>query len=571
MLGATVLMVLAAAGTASAGEPVRRALVVAYNGSENPQRPPLRYADDDGLLWAEALSRLGFETRLLTLPDADTARRRSPFLGRAQPPTSAALSAAVSLIAKANRADRAAGRSTDVMVVYVGHGDVGEDGRAYLTLLDRELDQTALYAEVIDSLEADFIHLLVDACHASGVVGSRGDEDPKVLRQLQGLLDREQFARRPNVGVAFAESDTGQTHEWSQWRAGVFSHLVRSALLGGADINGDGQIEYSELQAFVAAAMAGLENLPSKLSVHTLPPAQDPRRPLTSQTRSGPVLELPPTHPALRLSIEDEVGTRMLDVHRAAGEHLRLALPPRESYWIRTPDGEAHITQEALERGLPALKPLELSVRGPVAENYRHGLFRVPFGRAFYEGFATSSGIVPVEFPSPAAEAPLVPVQASREVAPREAHRWELGTTVSRPSLGANGLAVGVTGAWRSSSFPWRYGAQVSYGVAPGVWLNGGTLHRVSVLATVGLESAESVSATAEVGAGWAMLGITAPWGDQADLAVLAGRAAAGIRFDFQGITWRAQAHVLADWARRDGVRHWNLAPGVTLAVAVGK
>ncbi|QSQ12090.1 hypothetical protein [Myxococcus landrumensis] len=63
---------------------------------------------------------------------------------------------------------------------------------------------------------------------------------------------------RPHVGVAFAESDTGRTHESSRWRAGVFSHLVRSALLGGADLNGDERIAYNnEIQAFVSAALAG--------------------------------------------------------------------------------------------------------------------------------------------------------------------------------------------------------------------------------------------------------------------------------------------------------------------------
>ncbi|WXH29776.1 hypothetical protein WA016_03740 [Myxococcus stipitatus] len=121
--------------------------------------------------------------------------------------------------------------------MYVGHGDITEDGHAFLTLLDRDLDQAALYSTVIDALDADFIHLLIDACHASGVIGSRGEMAPKVLRRLQGMIERKELDHRPRVGAAFAESDTSQTHEWSRWNAGVFSHLARSALLGGADIN----------------------------------------------------------------------------------------------------------------------------------------------------------------------------------------------------------------------------------------------------------------------------------------------------------------------------------------------
>ncbi|MCE9674113.1 hypothetical protein LY474_40620 [Myxococcus stipitatus] len=239
------------------------------------------------------------------------------MLERARPPTSAALRSAVERISHANREDRDAGRASEVLVVYVGHGDIGDDGCAFLPLVDGELDQAALYSEVIDALDADFIHLLVDPCHASGVVGSRGEADAKALRRLQGLLEKKELQRRPHVGVAFAESDTGQTHEWSRWRAGVFSHLARSALLGGADINGDERVEYSELQSFVAAAMAGLENAPSRLRLHTLSPRAGPQAPLactaTVGARAGP-----PSRPA-----------RAAPVHRGRRGDTARRRPPR--------------------------------------------------------------------------------------------------------------------------------------------------------------------------------------------------------------------------------------------------
>src|SRR5262245_14114643 len=109
----------------------RRALVVAFNEPDTPSLEPLQYADDDGLLWTEALERLGYRAWLLTVPDLDTARRGSPALARASPPTQEALRAAVEEIRRANAADRAAGRPTDSLVIYVGHGDVDAAGRAY--------------------------------------------------------------------------------------------------------------------------------------------------------------------------------------------------------------------------------------------------------------------------------------------------------------------------------------------------------------------------------------------------------------------------------------------------------
>ena len=45
-----------------------------------------------------------------------------------------------------------------------------------------------------------------------------------------------------------------QAHEWSAIESGVFTHELLSGLLGAADVNADQRIEYTELQAFIAAA-----------------------------------------------------------------------------------------------------------------------------------------------------------------------------------------------------------------------------------------------------------------------------------------------------------------------------
>ncbi|WP_141332985.1 caspase family protein, partial [Myxococcus sp. AB025B] len=251
---------------------MRRALVVAYNGSDTPGMPPLRYADDDGVRWAETLRRLGVDVVLLTVPDAETAQAERERLADARLPTLTVLDETVDQLARRNAEDRAAGRTVDFLFIYVGHGRTGESGRAYLTLADGQLDQEGLYSRVVEKLDADYVHLLVDACHAAGVVGSRGG-DPLVLRRLRRALEQEQLAGHPRVGAIFAESTEGETHEWSRIRAGVFSHAARSALLGGADVNGDGRVEYSELDAFVAAAIRGVKSPQARLAVRTFPPA----------------------------------------------------------------------------------------------------------------------------------------------------------------------------------------------------------------------------------------------------------------------------------------------------------
>jgi len=167
----------------ASAEPVRRALVVAFNGSDRPDTPPLRYADDDGFRWRETFARLGIETTLLTVADADTALLEGERSAGLRPPSVKNLELAVAAMAERTRLDRAAGREVDVLFVYVGHGQTDAEGRAYLTLLDGRLDQRRLYDQVVDQFGADFVHLIIDACHAGGVVGSRG-ADAQLLEEL---------------------------------------------------------------------------------------------------------------------------------------------------------------------------------------------------------------------------------------------------------------------------------------------------------------------------------------------------------------------------------------------------
>jgi hypothetical protein len=540
---------------------VRRALVVAYNGSDAPGMPPLRYADDDGVRWAEALRRLGVEVVLLTVPDADTAQAERERLTGVRAPTVAALDEAVSTLSRRNAEDRALGRTVDFLFVYVGHGRTGESGRAYLTLADGQLDQDRLYGGVVERLEADYVHLLVDACHAAGVVGSRGG-DPRVLRRLRRALEQERLAGHPRVGAVFAESDEGETHEWSRLRAGVFSHAARSALLGGADVNGDGRVEYSELDAFVASAIRGVKSPRARLAVRTFPPALNPTRALAGPAPEGPRLKLPASPGGARISVEDTLGVRLADAHRTAGEALVLALPERDAYWLRQPNGEARVRRTELEAPrLPEPGPPEVAWRGAAEESLLQGLFALPFGRDFYEGYVTSAGVPAVDFSAPASP-PEPP-------APSRALGLDVGLTVGRAPLDGRGLARGLALSWRTRG-PGdllRWGVRGSYALAPDAWVDSATLQRLSLLALGGLGGRGALAPFVEVGAGWLMLVVDRPGRREGDAAALTVRAATGLRWKTGDFALRGTVGVDLDGVRVDGGRQWTWAPGFELGL----
>ncbi|MFY2563549.1 caspase family protein [Corallococcus terminator] len=568
LLGVAALF---AARDASAEALVRRALVIAHNGSDDPSLPALRFADDDGVLWAETLQRLGVETTLLVDPDASTLAGGRPVLAGARPPTPEEVKREVARLRAASLADDELGRETDVLVVYVGHGNTDEAGRAYFTLAGGRLDKASLYADVVDPLGADYVHLIVDACRASGVVGSRGGQtDSAVLAELRGMLAREQLATRPSVGAVFAESDDGETHEWSRIRAGVFSHVARSGLLGAADINGDGQVEYSELGAFVSASLQGVKGLPARLSIHAFAPTGSPRRPLVGGAPSGPSITLSTGFGHSRISVEDADGRRLADVRRSEDQYVMLRLPERDVYWLRTPTSEARVTLAELSQDLvPDLKPRELQERGPAEEALRRGLFAVPLDKDFYDQYVAASGLVPVDFSRafpPAAGGDFV----SRRFAmssPSALSSWEVGLMGHQAPLGLSAFSTGPSLSWRSDTRPHLYyGARASYSLMP-VAFEGIRTHRTTVQGLLGLRDGVRTPLFLEAGLGWGVLGVSSPTKRMWDPTLLTTHVAAGVAGRLLGLKLRLAATVAADRVTLDGDDKWDRMLGLELAL----
>ncbi|RKH05635.1 caspase family protein [Corallococcus sp. CA053C] len=553
LLGAALLL----AAPEALADTVRRALVIAHNGSDDPALAPLRYADDDGVLWAETLKRLGVDTTLLVDPDEPTRDAGSLVLKGAHAPTREAVAQAVKRLQAASLADHAAGRQVDVLIIYVGHGNTDDAGRAYFTLADARLDRTSLYSEVVDPLGADYVHVIADACRASGVVGRRGGTpDAALLAELRGVLAREQLASRPNVGALFAESDDGETHEWSRIRAGVFSHVARSGLLGGADINGDGQVEYSELAAFVAASLHGVKGMPARLSVNAFAPTAAPRRPLVGPAPEGPSVTFPAGFEYARLSVEDADGQRLVDVRRSLQQWTQILLPPRDVYWVRAPDAEARVTLAQLSSGPPEFHPRELQERGPAEEALRQGLFAVPLDRSFYDEYVVAAGLVPVDFTvfQPSAIGGLMPRLSAPPSATGSA--WELGLGAGRSPLGLASFATGPSLSWRTPSASVHllyYGARGAYGVTPLASRDGIRLHRFTLEGLVGLQNPARTPLFAEVGVGWGVLGLTAPGVRQADPLLLTSHVAAGVTGRLAGMKLRLSAQVGLDRVTANG------------------
>ncbi|MDC0710131.1 caspase family protein [Stigmatella sp. ncwal1] len=402
---------LALPGAAWAASPGKTtyALIVANNASLDPKQAALRYADDDGARYYEFFAPQAQETVLLSVLDEETQGRHPGVASRARPPTRSALLEALRQLNTRMAADKAAGLTPVLYFIFTGHGQRGAAGEGSVNLLDGPFSRTDLYKHVIAPSTAGFLHLIVDACDSYFFVNSRGTlpVGPALGATVTQHLASRELERYPHVGVVLSTSKAQESHEWSAISSGVFSHQVRSALAGAADVNADGRVEYSELMAFIASASQGVEDVRGRLDIFARPPLLDRSAPLSDLAqKSGLGYLLIPEGVGGRMWVEDTRGVRLAEFHKERERALVLGLPVGRGYYLRIPGQEARFTlqrgREVVDAGALTWTALSVASRGALEDAFRDHLFGVAFGPRFYSGYVASAGMAPVPlYPGP--------------------------------------------------------------------------------------------------------------------------------------------------------------------------
>jgi hypothetical protein len=305
-------------------EPAELVLIVASNRGARAGRAPLQYADDDGAKYHEVFATIAGEanTILLTDFDRDTARLFPALLDKVRSPTRAQLDLAADKLARRSAELRRAGRAVRFHFVFAGHGDV-DGGRGFLELADGAFTADDLL-QLLRTVDATESHVILDSCNSFFVVNPR---KPGGARFPTPRDAAEALARRlPNVGVFLSTSAQAEVYEWSELQSGVFSHAVRSGLLGAADANRDGRVTYEELAAFVETAVAAIKNPNFRPKVFARGPNGEDERAILDLPLARTALVVDEPGP-VRLAVRDVEGLRWLDAHAEAGSVLRLWFP----------------------------------------------------------------------------------------------------------------------------------------------------------------------------------------------------------------------------------------------------
>lgn len=407
-----------AVALADTAAPDRFVLVVGFNGSDVEGVDDLQYADDDAARFFELLAPGATQAHLLTTFDDDSAALYPHLFGRTESPTRAHVLEALEAIQTGIDASSAAGRETVLHVVFSGHGsldDTGDRPSAYLNLAAGRWSRDDMVAHVIEPERADYTHLVIDACNAFFLVQGRGwqsdaitdDDLDRAIDDYVGFGDV--LARHPRVGVLLSTVGAQEVFEWGRYRSGVFSHQLRSGLVGAADVDADGRITYDEIVAWIAAANIAVRNPDARITATGAAPAAHPDVPLLTldQLGAGAVLELPAGDPGHYI-FEDERGLRYADVTTAGDRRLQIVLTAGlrddAAYYVEHGDDEARIEVGALPPRRTAdgrdiatgvswaaltFGPVLTASRSAVSDEFRMNLFAVPFSEAFYYGYTS--------------------------------------------------------------------------------------------------------------------------------------------------------------------------------------
>jgi hypothetical protein len=421
---------------------------------------PLRYADDDAARVYRLLKGVSQRAYLLAVLDADTQRRFPDLVRASLAPRTSEIERAVDSVREAVERDVQAGKEPSVTFFFSGHGfNDGTDGAA-LSILDGSLTRRWLYEKLLARIPARFIHLIVDACHAEAVVRPRDVDaklEPLSSTERERYVEEATLAQFPNVGVVLAASASARSFEWDGYQGGVFVHELLSGLYGGADVNGDESVEYSEIAAFLTAANLRVADPRARLSIVVEPPRSDRRAPLLHQGalpghfrlvgRAEGVWSQP-------FFIETETGQRLLDVYAERGATIALRLPARERLFVVRRDAEARlsasegelVTLASLRGVAPRTRP-----RGSLAMSMERGLFGTRFGPAFYHGYVSErESLVAVPFSPEVDESPPTPPPSTEPAVP--AARRTIGMLL----LGAAGAATITAGIFTAMTLDAR-------------------------------------------------------------------------------------------------------------------
>src|SRR2546423_1218458 len=136
------LALLALASLDPSSAPARYVVIVGYNGGAPDPHPALRYGDDDAARLFMMLAPSSERAFLLATFDPESAKLYPELTSVAREPTREQLAQVMGEVSWLERAQKKAGRATELVFAFAGHGDVNDAGEGFIVMADGPFTRT---------------------------------------------------------------------------------------------------------------------------------------------------------------------------------------------------------------------------------------------------------------------------------------------------------------------------------------------------------------------------------------------------------------------------------------------
>ena len=300
--------------------PVRLVLSVG-NDLGGREDVPLRYAEDDARRVRDVFTEIG------SVKDDDA----EVLVGQSAVEVQAALARLTARVEALNAQRREA-----FVVVYVSSHAV----EGVLHLGDSELSLRSL-REAVSRIPASFRLLVVDACTSGAVVRQKGG-----VRTRPTVSLGESTARGTVVISSSGPAEAAQ--EWDSLTSSLFTHHWLAGLRGRADLDRDGRVTLNESYAYSYSQTVALAAQHPSFDVDLAGSAEVV---VTEPRRASSAVDLAPSLDGRFVVVGEDASTVLLDLEKAAGAPLHLALPAGRYRLRRTSQAGAHIAHVSLAWG----------------------------------------------------------------------------------------------------------------------------------------------------------------------------------------------------------------------------
>jgi len=258
---------------------------------------PLRYAQTDAQRVRDVFVELGG----VKAADAEL------VVGRAAPGVEAALARLASRV----EAARAEQREVVVFVYVSSHASAG-----VLHLGESGLSLAAL-REAVARMPASLRVLVVDACSSGAIVRQKGGQRATPSVTLGATPTR-------GTVVISSSGPVEAAQEWEALTSSLFTHHWLAGLRGRADVNLDGRVSLNEAYAYASAQTVATA---AQHPAYELELSGSTEVVLTEPRRASSAVELTAALEGRFVVLSDDGAAVFLELEKAAGQPLRLALP----------------------------------------------------------------------------------------------------------------------------------------------------------------------------------------------------------------------------------------------------